>query len=84
VKNAAEDSVRQANFQAELAAWQVAQQEHADLMKIRHREKKAVWKAAQKGAKKGAPPPAARVLVIAFFAMGSAQDISGFLLGHSN
>ena len=52
VKNAAEDSVRQANFQAELAAWQVAQQEHADLMKIRHREKKAAWKAAQKGAKK--------------------------------
>ena len=44
MKDAAEDSVRQANFQAELAASQVAQQEHADLMKIRHREKTAAWK----------------------------------------
>ena len=58
VKNAAEDSVRQANFQAELAAWQVAQQEHADLMKIRKREKTAAWKAAQKAPPQAAPPAA--------------------------
>ena len=55
VNNAAEDSVRQANFQAELAAWQVAQQEHADLMKIRKREKTAAWKL--EGRAKSCPAP---------------------------
>ena len=58
VKNAAEDSVRQAKFESELAAWQVAHKEHAELMKIRKRKTTAAWKAAQKGAKKVAPPPA--------------------------
>ena len=59
VKNAAEDSVRQAKFESELAAWQVAHKEHAELMKIRKRKTTAAWKAAQKAAKKVAPSPAA-------------------------
>ena len=39
VKNAAKDSVRQAKFEAELAAWQVAHKEHAKLLKIAAKSK---------------------------------------------
>ena len=60
VKNAAEDSVRQATYEAELAAWSAANEEHKDAMKIRKKKTMAAWKAAHKGAaKKVAPPPAA-------------------------
>ena len=60
VKNAAEDSVRQAMYEAELAVWSAANEEHKDAMKIRKKKTMAAWKAAHKGAaKKVAPPPAA-------------------------
>ena len=60
VKNAAEDSVRQAMYEAKLAVWSAANEEHKDAMKIRKKKTMAAWKAAHKGAaKKVAPPPAA-------------------------
>ena len=61
VKDPAEDSVRQAVYAAELAAWEQASKEHADIMKVRHRAKTAAWKAARKksAAESDAPPPAA-------------------------
>ena len=57
VRDPVEDSVRQANFKAELAAWQEASKEHANLMKTRKAKTTAAWKAAQKSA--AALPPAA-------------------------
>ena len=45
VKDVAADSVRQANFQAELAEWEAAKLEHANLMKIRKAKKTTAWKA---------------------------------------
>ena len=61
VKDPAEDSVRQAVYAAELAAWEQASKEHVDIMKVRHRAKTAAWKAARKksAAESDAPPPAA-------------------------
>ena len=60
VKDVAADSVRQANFQAELAEWEAAKLEHANLMKIRKAKKTTAWKAASKSAAEAeAPPPAA-------------------------
>ena len=48
VKNAAEDSVRQAMYEAELAVWSAANEEHKDAMKIRKKKTMAAWKAAHK------------------------------------
>ena len=48
VKDPAEDSVRQAVYAAELAAWEQASKEHAEIMKVRHRAKTTAWKAARK------------------------------------
>ena len=61
VKDPAEDSVRQAVYAAELAAWEQASKEHAEIMKVRHRAKTTAWKAARKksAAESDAPPPAA-------------------------
>ena len=56
VQNAAEDSVRQANFQVELAEWQKAKAEHDKLMQNRKRKQNAATKAA---ARKQPCPPAA-------------------------
>ena len=58
VKDLNENSVRQATYQAELAAWLKANTEHADLMKIRKARSTAAWKAAKKSvARDAAPPP---------------------------
>ena len=57
VKNLVEDSVRQATYLAELAAWQKANEEHADLMKIRKAKTTAAWKAAKKSEGNGAASP---------------------------
>ena len=60
VKNPAEDSVRQANYQVELAAWEAAKVEHENKMQKRQAKQTAGWKAARKSAaEKDAPPPAA-------------------------
>ena len=64
VQDPAADSVRQANYQVELAEWEAAKLEHDRLMQKRKAKKNAAttaaWKAAQKGAaEKDAPPPAA-------------------------
>ena len=59
VQNAAEDSVRQANFQVELAEWQQAKAEHDKLMQNRKRKQNAATKAA---ARKAASSPAPRPL----------------------
>ena len=62
VQNAAEDSVRQANFQVELAEWQAAKVEHDKLMQKRKRKQNAATKAAARKAPttgEAAPPPAA-------------------------
>ena len=66
VKDVAADSVRQANFQAELAEWEAAKLEHANLMKIRKAKKTTAWKAASKSAAEAeAPPPAAPLAPLA-------------------
>ena len=57
VNNPAENSVRQANYQVELAAWEAAKVEHAHKMQHRQGKQAAAWKAAR--AEKQAPPPAA-------------------------
>ena len=58
VQNIAEDSVRQANYQAELAAWKQAKVEHENQMKIRkakqrHERERGIGKAPASPA----PPP---------------------------
>ena len=57
VMNPVENSVRQANYQVELAAWEAAKVEHAHKMQHRQGKQAAAWKAAR--AEKQAPPPAA-------------------------
>ena len=67
VKDVHAGSVRQANFKVELAAWEAAKLEHANLMKIRKAKKTTAWKAAAarksaaeaEAAESDAPPPAA-------------------------
>ena len=56
VKDVAEDSVRQANFKLELAAWEAEKVEHAKRMKIRKATATASWKAANKSVGKDAAP----------------------------
>ena len=51
MKNPAEDSVRQANYQVELAAWEAAKVEHERLMQKRKAKKKAVTTAAWRAAR---------------------------------
>ena len=60
VKDVLTNSVREANFQVELAAWEAAKEEHDNLMKKRKTKQKAAGRAAGKSAAEaGAPPPAA-------------------------
>ena len=60
VKDVHADSVRQANFKVELAAWEAAKVEHENKMQKRQAKQTAGWKAARKSAaEKDAPPPAA-------------------------
>ena len=60
VNDVAADSVRVANYQAELAAWEAAKLEHAKLMKIRKGKQTAAGRAGSKSAAEAeAPPPAA-------------------------
>ena len=56
VQDPAADSVRQANYKADLVAWEAAKEEHEKLMQKRKAKQKAAWQEAQKSA---APPPAA-------------------------
>ena len=56
VKDPAADSVRQANYKADLVAWEAAKEEHEKLMQKRKAKQKAAWQEARKSA---APPPAA-------------------------
>ena len=66
VNDVAADSVRVANYQAELAAWEAAKLEHAKLMKIRKGKQMAAGRAAVKSAAEAeAPPPAAPPAVLA-------------------
>ena len=51
------DSVRQANYKADLAAWEAAKEEHEKLIQKRQAKQKAAWKEARK--KRAVPPPAA-------------------------
>ena len=44
----------------ELAAWETANEEHAQLMKRRQAKQTAAWKTAQKGPAKIAPPASAQ------------------------
>jgi len=60
VQDETEDSVRQAQYKTELAAWETANEEHAQLMKRRQAKQTAAWKTAQKGPAKIAPPAAAQ------------------------
>ena len=58
VQNFAEDSVRQANFQVELAAWRQAKVEHENLMKIRKAKQRQVRQhAVEKKAPAALDPP---------------------------
>ena len=59
VQDETEDSVRQAQYKNELAAWETANEEHGQLMKRRQAKQTAAWKTAQKGPAKIAPPAAA-------------------------
>ena len=60
VKDVLANSVREANFQVELAAWEAAKEEHDNLMKKRKTKQKAAGRAAGKSAAEAeAPPPAA-------------------------
>ena len=56
VQDPAADSVRQANYKADLVAWEAAKEEHEKLMQKRQAKQKAAWQEARKSA---APPPAA-------------------------
>ena len=58
VQDETEDSVRQAQYKNELAAWETANEEHAQLMKRRQAKQTAAWKTAQNGPAKIAPPAA--------------------------
>ena len=60
VQDETEDSVRQAQYKTELAAWETANEEHAQLMKRRQAKQTAAWKTAQKGPTKIAPPASAQ------------------------
>ena len=51
VKNPAEDSVRQANYQVELAAWEAAKVEHEKLMQKRKAKQNATTAAARKSSR---------------------------------
>ena len=60
VKDVLTNSVREANFQVELAAWEAAKQEHHNLMKkLKTKQKAAGWAAGKSAAEAEAPPPAA-------------------------
>ena len=60
LQDPAADSVRQANYNAELAVWETSKLEHEKKMQKRQAKQTAVWKAARKGAAESdAPPPAA-------------------------
>ena len=59
VKNPAEDSVRQANYQVELAAWEAAKVEHEKLMQKRKAKQNATTAAARKSDVEKSPPPLA-------------------------
>ena len=48
--------MRQANYKADLVAWEAAKEEHEKLMQKRQAKQKAAWQGARKNA---APPPAA-------------------------
>jgi len=48
VQDETEDSVRQAQYRTELAAWEAANEEHAQLMKRRQAKQTAAWKTAPK------------------------------------
>ena len=50
VKDVLGNSVREANFQVELAAWEAAKEEHDNLMKKRKTKQKAAGRAAGKSA----------------------------------
>ena len=50
VKDVLANSVREANFQVELAAWEAAKEEHDNLMKKRKTKQKAAGRAAGKSA----------------------------------
>ena len=60
VQDETEDSVRQAQYKTELAEWETANEEHAQLMKRRQAKQTAAWKTAQKGPAKIAPPASAQ------------------------
>ena len=63
MQNPPDDSVREANFQVELAQWEAAKVEHKKLMHKRKAKQveaaKAAWKAARTSAETAAPSPAA-------------------------
>ena len=81
VKDVLGNSVREANFQVELAAWEAAKEEHDNLMKKRKTKQKAAGRAAGKSAAEAeAPPPAAplaptrgrrRALLLVYCARGT-------------
>ena len=56
VQDPAADSVRQANYKADLVAWEAAKEEHEKLMQKRQAKQKAAWQEARKSA----APPAGR------------------------
>ena len=58
VENPAEDSVRQANYQVELKAWEAAKVEHEKLMQKRKAKQNATTAAARKSDVEKSPPPA--------------------------
>ena len=68
VQDPAADSVRQANYQVELAAWEAAKKEHENLMQKRKAKQNAASKAARESTRMGekdAPPPAAPLAALA-------------------
>ena len=48
VQDPAADSVRQANYKVDLAAWEAAKEEHEKLIQKRQAKQKAAWKEARK------------------------------------
>ena len=48
VQDPAADSVRQANYKADLVAWEAAKEEHEKLIQKRQAKQKAAWKEARK------------------------------------
>ena len=57
MKNPAEDSVRQANYQVELAAWEAAKVEHEKLIQKRKAKQNATTAAARKSDVEKSPSP---------------------------